>query len=91
MQKSSIKFSFSKSSVSVLVEDIAIGARGLGIKSREGEIGHSDARGSQTRRFSFRAVLPNAQELGRANGSRHSLHASAKYREYNEDLISKIL
>ena len=35
----------------------------------------------------FRVV----QELSRRDGSHHSLHASAKYHEYNKDLISPLM
>ena len=61
--------------------DIAIGARGLGLD----QIGHGFANSSPPLRRSFEAVLPrrNLAEMDPTN----LLHASAYCGEYNEDLI----
>ena len=66
-------------SVGVVVQDIAIGTRGRGFNYWTGQIGHNVANPATFLRSCV------AQALNREDGSRHSLHASAKCRERNED------
>ena len=62
----------------------AIGAVGLGFKSRVGLVGTV----SRTARHGCDVISELcSQALSRGDGPRHSLHASAEYREYNEELI----
>ena len=63
-------------------KDNAIDAGGLGFESLVGQIGTSVANGSPPLRYFFGAVL-----LSRVYGPRLSLHASAYFHGYNEDLI----
>ena len=60
----------------------AIGAGGLGFKSRVGQI----ANGSAPLRRSIGAGCTVAQALCREDGPLFSSHASAYYREYNKGL-----
>ena len=64
-----------------MVKDIAFDEGGLGFDSRGAQIRHSIA----TAATFLRSCV--VQGLSRGDGPRHSLHASPKYREYNENLI----
>ena len=65
------------------ISDLQFGAGGLlGFKSRVGQIGQNVANDSPSLRRFFRRQV--AQSLSLRDETRH---ASAQYREYNEDLI----
>ena len=68
-------------SVGEVVRDTANGAGGLRFDYRARKMRHSVANRSPPLR-GFCVVQP----LNRGDEPRHSLHASAQYREYNEDL-----
>ena len=70
-----------------VVKDIAIGARGHGFDSWAGQIiGHGRQRLITAATF-LRSSCYVAQAKSSEDGPRHSLPASALYREYNEDFF----
>ena len=66
------------------VKHIAIGAEGLRFDSRVGQIGRSRQRLATAATFLRNCVT---QALNRGDRPRHSSHASAKYRKYDEDFF----
>ena len=64
-----------------------VGAVGLGFASWAGQIGHNFASDLPSLRYFLELRGCVAQALSRREGLRHSLHASAQYCEYNENLI----
>ena len=59
--------------VSSVVEDVAIGAEGLGFDSRACQIGHSVVNGSSLQRSFFGAASVAAQALSSGGEVHHSL------------------
>ena len=74
-----------KPAVSSIACAHAIKVEGPGLKSRAGQIGAVSPTARHRCDVSSELCSPGA--TGRGDGPRHSSHASAKYREYNEDLI----
>ena len=68
-----------------MVKDIAIGTRGLMFDYRVGQFGHGVANGSPPLPLFFSELCcPGPKQR---KWPRHSLHAVAPYRKYDEDLI----
>ena len=82
-----LSFELNDLKISSASQDTAIGAGDLGFDSRVGQIAaltQYHQRLATAANF-FRSCI--AYALSRGNGSRHSLHVSEKYREYNENFI----